>query len=273
MSDRKTIYVNSTNRSSGTNEDFIVTTTVQQFPLPPKSVKLVTASIPYTWDNITNGNNTFSIVQTAPPSPTNVTDNFVIPTGNYTGPTLAVVLQNLINASILLGQPYVVAYNVSTFTFTFSTVGPDRFQIVFGSAATLLGFAPGSTNPASPALSVTSTQPVQLVPDMEIFICSDLVEGSDNGIIKWLPSTTPSISSQTQILARIPVNVCYTEFKEYRAHDDLPFYTVTQSPFVSEMAAGKPASIRFFLAFPSGNPVNLHGYWWTAELVFDFNQA
>lgn len=268
MSDNKTIYVNSQNRTAGTNEDFTITTLVQSFPLPPKSVKLVTATIPYVWNNVTPDNNTFSIAEDTGGPP--IVDNFVIPPGNYTGSTLAVMLQNLINASFVLGQAYTVTYSTVTFLFTFATGGPLQFQIVFGTAATLLGFAPSSTNPPIPALSVSSTQKVQLLPDLEIFICSDLVQGSDNGVIIW-NSTSPSFSNQSMILARVPICKAYSEILQYKAHVQLPFYTVTQSPFVAQVEAGVPATIRFFLAFPSGNLVDLNGYWWTAELVFDFN--
>jgi hypothetical protein len=273
--DKKTLYINALNRTAGVIEDFTIVTQVESFPTPPKSVKLVTASIPYVWDTITADNNTFSIVQTTVPPPpmlTTVVDNFVIPPGNYTGQTLASTVQALINASLVLGQTYIVTYSNTTFQFTFTTSGSSPFQIVFGTAATLLGFAPNSTNPPSPAFSVTSTQLAQLLPDYEIFICSDLVIGSDNGVIIWKGSP-PNLSGQTMILARIPINECYSEVLQYRAHEQLPFYTVTQSNFVRQMLAEQPASMRFFLALPSGNPVNMHNYWWTAELVFDFNDA
>jgi len=269
--DRKSVYVNSTWRTAGTNEDFTITKLVQEFSQPPKSVKLVGASIPYTWQNITVNNNTFTITQ----SPGGASEDFVIPVGNYNPTELATLIQMMVSASVVLGQVYTVTYSSAMSAFTFTTVGPDSFQIIFSepSAAMSLGFAPGSTNPSMPATSVSSTAAVQLLPDYEIFVCSDLVKGSDNGVMPWNPALVLTPDDQPQILARVPVTGCHGGVIHFKPSDDLPYYGVTQSSFARSISAGTPATIRFFLVLPSGNVLDLEGYPWTMELVFDFNSS
>jgi hypothetical protein len=264
--DRRSIFVSSKYRSTGTNENFDIEKTVQEFTYPPQSVKLVSASIPYTWQNITGDNGSFTIEQDDATE-----DTFDIPPGFYSATALATELQTLINVSATLGQTYTVTYDLVTFKYTFATVGPASFQIIPTTSAAVLGFADGSTNPGSPALSVTSTQMVQTISDYEIFICCNLVTGSDNGIIPWYPDNDPTVSNQAQILARVPISGCYSGIIQYTASPDMPFYGISQSEFSKNIKAGLPATLQLFLAFPSGNTVDLQGYHWSAELVFDFN--
>lgn len=375
--DRKTIYVNSSQRDiGGTDDNFNITRVVKEFPFPPKSVKLLTASIPFTWGNVVNSNNTFTIdefgsgtdsftinsgvytgnelaskveslingsfiltptytvvfnsntklftfanpteifqvifatlgsaasllgfvpatsnpggpaisVTSTTPAVGNtvssgnntfsinqvgpITDSFIIATGNYNGTTLATAVQSLLNGSSILTPSFTVVFDSTTLLFTF-TNSTSAFQITFkalGSAASLLGFTPGST-PAAPELSFTSSS-AKLLPDYEIFICSDLVKGSDNGDMLWYPSYTPTLTNQSQILARVPINGCYSSIINYSAHVQLPFYNVAQSVFAKAPYTAVPAAMNFFLARPSGLPINLGGYHWSCELVFDFN--
>ena len=183
--DRKVIYINSSDvyRDAGTtNEDFTITKTTQEFPVEPKSVKLINATIPFTWNNITSDNNTFSITEDG-----TGTDSFVIPDGNYTGTQLAETIQELLNNSVILTQTYTVSFNSQTLKYTFTTT-PSGAQITFAatnSAALLLGFNADSTSPGTASTSFDSVNSAQLIADYEIFICSDLVKGTDNGDIPW----------------------------------------------------------------------------------------
>lgn len=375
---QKTIYINSSARDAGgSNEDFTITRSVTEFVGTPKSARVVSAAIPYTWGNVVASNNTFTITETTVGS-----DDFVIPDDNYTGATLATAVAALINASGVLVSTFTVVFNTttgftitsntntfriifaaigsaaeilgfvagstnpgaaaltvsstvtdgdnftvisgnntftinentvgvddfiipegyytgttlatamatlinastvltSTFTVTFDTdtleftiaSGTNTFQIIFdavGSASGLLGFAAGTTNPAAPALEVTSLVGAALLPDYEIFLCSNLVTGSDNGVIVWSPSYVPDSTNQTQILARIPIAGCYSGVINYSANAKSPAYNVTQSSFVQQIKLGVPASMRFFLSLPSGLPIDLQGYHWTAEIVMQF---
>ncbi len=262
----RTIYINSSGRDlGGTDEDFTITKNSTVFSKTPVAAKLVGVSIPYTWNNITADNNTFTITETAVG-----TDTFAIPPGNYDGAALATEVQSLINGSGVLTSTFTVSFANSIFTISSSL---NTFQISFalsGSAATLLGFSPNTSNPGAPATSVSSTGLAQLLPDYEIFVCSDLVAGSDNGVIVWSPNYTPTVSSQSQILGRIPINACYSGVINYCLCKDLPFYSIVQSNFSKACAQNLPCTARFFLTLPSGLPVDLNGYHWTAEIVLKF---
>lgn len=264
---QRTIYVNSANRDAGgTDDDFVVTRTADFTGVPTKA-KLVSASIPFTWGNVTDDNNTFTVTETTVGS-----DDFVISSGYYNGEALATAVQDLLNNSGVLTSTFTVTYDSDTLGFTI-TSSLNTFQIIFdasGSAAALLGFTAGTTNPGAPALSVTSTGTAALLPDYEVFLCSDLVTGSDNGVMLWSPTYTPTVSTQSQIMARIPITSCYSGVINYCASSDLPSYGITQSSFARAVALGEPASIRFFLTLPSGLPIDLNGYHWSAEIVLYF---
>lgn len=272
--DKKVIYINSQELYrdvGGRDEDFTITKDVQDFPIEPKSVKLINATIPFTWSNITSNNNTFSVTEDG-----TGTDSFVIPEGNYDGDQLAEVIQGLLNNSGILIQSYSVTFDSQTLKYSFTTT-PNGMQITFaasGSAALLLGFAADSTTPGAASSSFDSTNSAQLIPDYEIFICSDLVRGSDNGVIPWKTGNLPGALAQNQILARVPLTGCYSGLVHYSAHTDLPYYICTQSKFskVRSSTDSDNPSIRFFLAFPSGETVDLNGYHWSAEIVLNFNR-
>lgn len=263
---QRVIYVNSGARDvGGTDADFTVTRNTVEFSGVPISAKLATVSIPYTWDNVTTSNNTFTITETAVG-----TDSFVIPPGNYDGDSLATEIQSLLNTSGVLTPTFTVVFDATSSAFTIST-SVNTFQITFtmiGSAATLMGFAPGSSSAV--AASTTSTGGAALLPDYEVFVCSDLVAGSDNGVMLWSPTYTPTVSNQSQILARIPITACYSGVINYCVNATLPSYSITQSAFARAINLGQPASIRFFLTLPSGSPIDLNGYHWSAELVLTF---
>jgi hypothetical protein len=258
---QKTFYINSSEAfrdPSGTNEDFTITEYTARMAQTPKRVKLIKASIPYTWNNITSFNNTFSVLDPAPHVVT-------IPDGHYNGVDLAPVLQSAINASGV-SQTYTVIFNTNTLKYTISSVGD--FSLDFtdsNSAATQLGF--NTDIVTLPAISVTSTDVAQLIPDYEVFICSDLVTGSDNGVMKW----TSSPPTSDEILATVPITGCFGGLITYITTGE-PFFTMAQSAYAQPQEPGpySPRTMRFFLRFPSGIPVELNGLHWTAQLVFEF---
>lgn len=266
------IYINSLEsfRDVGTsNEDFTITKIPQEFPDPPKRAKLISACIPYTWNNITTTNNQFIITEDGVGS-----DTITIPEGNYTGTQLATALTEQINASGVITQVYTVQYDEQTNLFTFATTGLNGFQFTFAldDAAKLLGFGSAGTYPVSPTTSFTSTSGAVLLRDYEIFICSDMVSGCDMGVIPWNIQGLPDAYNQNQILARVPITSCYSSVLQYTAPNVLPLYNITQSKFAKSRNPTDPdmPSIRFFLKFPSGEAVDLGGYHWSAEILLEF---
>jgi len=253
----KVIYINSSSQfidAGGSPEDFAFTKEINEFSGVPKFAKLSSACVPYMWDNVTADNNVFDAFEVAAG-----TDTLTIPAGSYSGASLATAVQDLLNASGVLTQTYVVTYDATTFKFSFSTVDPNGLQLTFnepGSAALLLGFDQDSTFPGAPSTSFDSPATTQT--DHEIFICSNLVAGSDNGVIQWDVNYTPTSSNQQQILARIPANTVFGDTIFYKSSVEDPWFPISQVDLTY---------MRFFLKFPSGITVNMNNNNWSAEIL------
>lgn len=257
---RKTIYVNSLAqfRDAGSNEDFTITRDVQEWPEAPRRARLISASLPYTWFNITSENNKFTATEGAN------TAALQIPAGNYTGTSLATALASALNGEASFLQNYAVSFNSQNLTYTLTT-SPNPVQLEFNDAetiATVIGFAPGA---AVSGTSITSGTAI-LLEDYEVWICTDAVRGSDNGVIPWNNTPTPDAGAQYQILARIPVTGSFGTIHHYTCPESLPFYSIAQSRF-ADMAS----IMRLFLRFPSGRSIDLNGYHWAAEIALEFD--
>lgn len=275
--DRKTIYINSSpayRDPGGTSEDFTITDTQQTITNLPKTVKLVNACIPFSWFNvyyIDNGvvsaNNHFEFSDGV-----DTLYTFDIDPGDYNGTTLAAAIEDAMNATVS-PDTFTVTFDATTFKFTFTSSNVAgltlHFDGVANNMATLLGFNPSGPDPTK-AQIITSPNVAILLIDMEMFICSDLVCGADNGVIPW---NTSNPDPDLCILARVPIRACFGTIVDYTAHPEIPFYPTTQSYFckVKEQLDTSPRTMRFYLVWPSGVPVDLNGYNWTGELVFDFN--
>lgn len=258
------VYINSLNRTTGTNEDFYINENLTNGPhfgppQVPSRVKLVRASIPYTWSNVTTSNNKFSLTDGGG------TFAIVIPPGNYTGTTLATAVNAAITAAGPL-ETYTVTYSTTTLKFTVSATG--NFQLNFtgaDSAGNLLGFG----NVITPlGAAVTSTNVASILPDYEMFICSDLIGGSDNGAIRLEQAATSE-----QILAIATINASFGGIVQYDPANDIPFYSCIQSPYSASYqnpGSQSASRIRLFLRWPSGNPISLSGAHWTCQLNFEF---
>lgn len=259
MNNKYALYVNSNNRDiGGTNESFTITDTSGRFSVPPRAVKLTRASIPYTWQNITSSNNVFTITEAGPAI------TITVPPGNYSGTALATAITSAITASSAT-HTYAVVYNQSTGLFTISANG--TFSLGFNQVNTIaprIGFVAGTST--SPATSVTSTMVAILSDDNEIFICSNLVGGIDNGY----DLLEPGAATNTQILAVAQINAIQNSTILFESYDDEPFFQITQSEWGKIYSSGDttPRVISFFLRLPSGDTVNLQGYSWSAVLTF-----
>lgn len=263
------IYINSSapyRDPGGTNEDFFITENGRHFgpPKTPKRVRVTRASIPYTWFNTTAANNAFEILESGVPFA------ITIPPGNYDGTSLAAALQNAIGLIGGLGNTYTVTFSPTTYRLTF-TATPGTFQLNFSvanSAALLLGFLTGSTT--VDAGSVTAPNMVGLLPDFEIFICTDLVQGCDNGLVMW--NTSPP--SNTQIIAKVSVNGSYGSVLNYVGYEYGPFFDMRGSLYAAAATStaipAPPRTMHFWLQFPSGLPVDLNGAHWSATLLMDW---
>lgn len=264
MSNVKNIYINSApgfRDIAGTDINFTITKPVSNFNVTPKRVKLLSARIPYVWDNITTANNAFTLIEPGPVTHAGVT----VPTGRYTGPTLAAALQTTLNAIPGVVNTYTVTYDPNTFKFTISAV-PGTFQFNFtiaDSIASALGFASIVTVSAS---SITSSGVANLQPDSEIFIGSTLVGGIDNGVVPYFTGSAVELN----ILGVVPLTSCFGSTIQYNCSTSEPWQSVNQSAFASASTINSTVVMGFNLFFLSGIPVDLKGTHWSADILLEF---
>jgi hypothetical protein len=259
---QKSVYFSSANRDNGGSiEDFTITDSSGKFAIPPTTVKLTYASIPYTWYNILSSNNAFTLIE---PNNGGFTAPLTITPGNYDGDQLASAVQTALNAAGGVNT-YTVNYSSATLKFTISATG--NFQLQFTSPdniATRLGFVSGTTT--SSATSVTSPNIAQILSDTEIFICSDLVGGIDNGY----SLLQPGVSTNTQILAVVNIVGTFGDVIAFQDRRGDPPFTIKQSNY-SQLFSSSDRVVRFFLQFPSQFPLDLNGVNWSATLTFGFD--
>jgi len=261
--DRRTVYISSKNRTTGTPDDFIIADTKQRFAVQPQSIKAKTITIPHTWNNITATNNYFEFEGTM-----SGVLSFIVPEGNYTGESLATELTrqfNIVTAGTTCGG-YEVTYSIATQKFTLTSVA-EMFSMDFtisNNMADVLGFPEAVTASAS---SHTSSVPANIIIDTEIWVCTDVISGTDNGVIPW----TDSKPQEENILACVPINACFGSIINYTVPIEFPYYTIRNSAFVNNNVVPRP--LRVFLKFPSGAPLSLNGNDWSMQVIFDFNKS
>jgi hypothetical protein len=251
----RAVYINSAYRTPGdTSDDFTIQEHAGRYMnYPPKLVKLTYANIPYVWDNISSANDSVLLVES--PNPGILVQ---VPIGNYDTTTLASQLQTSLNASGATGT-YTVTYDSVTRHYTISST--VAFQLDF-TIADSIGPRLGFTQTTTLALSATSNVSAALT-DSEIFVCSDLVSGTDNGFTKF-----GGASSNDQTLAIVPVgsatfgsNIVYSTVGES--------FTTAQSNYSNQIRNNEPTnSMRFWLRSPSGAAVSLGDADWSCAITF-----
>ena len=104
------------------------------------AMKIISAEIPFVFDTVTTSNNTFIFTVNG------VQTTITIPTGTYTGASLATQLQTLLAA---VSASFLVTWSSSTLRFTFTFAGGVvPWGFIFSSKQTaysLLGFLPATT--------------------------------------------------------------------------------------------------------------------------------
>lgn len=252
--DVRNVYINSTNRDpGGTPVSFTITKPYNVFNQVPKRAKLLSARIPFTWNNVTAGNNQFTLIE----YPGRILYPVTIPVGYYEAGALAAIIQTALNA--LGGYTYTVTY--TDFVFNFTAAG-NTFQFDFTNFGLLLGFPIGMT---SVGISLTSPNAANVLGDLQICITSNLIGGIDNGIVPW----TPGAPVDQHILAMIPLCSCRGGIIKYQASQSEPWQNVTQSVFSAQSRLNNPVVMTFSLMFLSGNQVSVAANW-DANVLLEF---
>ena len=182
ISNSKIFYINSRDRVSGTDSDFLY-----QFEIPPESkfdkVCVLQLCIPKSYYLI-QANESFTLTEAGN------SVNIVVTTGNYTRKSFASTIQSLLTSNSPNGYTYTVTYPTlstvpDTGKYTFTVTGNGAVQPVFTFATSNdlwdhMGFARGSTNNFV-ASTLTSTQVINLQKENTLFLHSDIANnGSDN---------------------------------------------------------------------------------------------
>jgi len=173
-------YINSANRTNGTNEDFYITLTPWSREDDYDYAVILYANIPVTYYMVVAGQNTFTLVE----SGSNIT--VTIPSGNYSVQSFARVLGTTLTAASTHGWTYTASFpnNASasqTGLYTYNVTGnTGQPSFVFTSNLfELMGFNSNSTN-TFVGSTLTSVNVVDFVPENTLYLYSDVIETKDN---------------------------------------------------------------------------------------------
>lgn len=266
--DKRVISINSADRDEGgTSDDFTITDDRQIFSNNPKSVVPLMVCIPYTWYNViaeSTGGAGDGSDQFAWTGASSGANQITIDSNNYTGESLATALAAAINA-VAAPEVYTVAYELSTGKYTISST--ESFTMDFtidNNMATILGFNEEVT---ASATSHVSDNVAGFVTDKVVWVCTDMIDGCDNGIIPWRSGMPESY----QIIAEVPIVGCFGSILFYQVPCCMPEFIMTNSLFSLPNPSTDTRTTRFYLRLPSGAPISLNGHEWSMQLRLNFN--
>jgi hypothetical protein len=231
-------YINSANRTAGTNEDFFYQLSPWSNDDQYQFCCVMYANIPITYYLVTSGQNTFQLKEGV----TAVT--ITVPPGNYNTNSLAKVIATLLNTNSPNAWTYsfslpnsVSSAQTGLYTYTVSGNSSQPYFIFGSYLYTVLGFNTNTTYQFS-GNSLTSVNVVNLTPETTLYLYSDIVETKDNHAENILQEF---YSSNTSPFSNI-VYQC-TEFE----------------PYSKKMNKTKTNYIHFTLLNEFYNPISLNG--------------
>ena len=184
--------VDSSDRVSGSTNNFII-----NIPMPNDNeynrIILNSAIIPKSFYLIRDGYNTFILKEGI-----NLW-TVSIPIGNYTLTEFTTQIQALLDDHTFIQFTYVMTFSkrLGKFTWTISNNSGVQPSFIFTTNVfEPMGFDKNTTNTASSNV-LTSTNIINLNPNEMIYVCSDLVNNSENQILEAIPmSNIPDYSYQ-----------------------------------------------------------------------------
>jgi hypothetical protein len=188
MFNKKVFYINSRNRTAGTDANFTYSIDMKGFSRPPTHCVVLQANIPKSFYIVQGGQNTFTLTEEGGANSATVT----IPVGNYSRLSFRTTLQTLLNTTSPNGYTYAVTTPTTssaadTGKFTFTCTGHTlESGFVFTSDSNvfeLMGFDIGSTN-AFVGGSLVSSNVIKLSKEDTMLIHSDLVSGMSSDILQ-----------------------------------------------------------------------------------------
>lgn len=180
VTNSRIVYINSKNRSGGTNEDFTVTLNMSQDETYDRACVLY-ANIPVSYYLIKSGQNDFQLKEGID------IVGIVVPPGNYTVNSFITVVTALLNTaspnhwtySITMNNSYT---NVSTGLFNYAVTGNGTLQPMFSfynNLAEQFGF-PNPSGRTFTSGTLTGEYVVNFIPESTLYLYSDLIETKDN---------------------------------------------------------------------------------------------
>lgn len=215
-------------------------------------MKILQAEIPFVFDTLTTRNNTFIFTLAG------VQTTVTIPTGTYTGTSLAAQLQTLIQA---ISPGFLVTWSDTTlrFTFTFSG-GLFTWGFIFGdtrlNAYSLMGFLPNTTTTLFNNGSIVSPTVASVTGPYYLYLNSRTLGSMVNFN---LPDGAATGSGPE--MARIPINVNYGSVIFYNDPDP--------SRYFDFFVGNQITSFDFYLTLGSDQyqkPLDMKGAPWSLKL-------
>ena len=173
--DEKVIYINfDTININGSTTPFNCIAPLE-IPLKDKikSIELIDIQIPIGFYNIRSPYNTFTFLQTTPPTNQNISRTATIPVGNYNISTLVTALQTAINA-VLFAATFLVSYSSVTNLINIST-NPAVSIIISPNFSVFSNVICGFTQ-SQTGTSITASYPFNLNYDLYLFLSLDNIK-------------------------------------------------------------------------------------------------
>ena len=247
MFNKQVFYINSRNRTAGSDADFTYKIDMKGFSKAPTHAVVLQCNIPKSFYIVQDGQNTFTLSEEGGANTATVT----IPVGNYSRLSFRTTLSTLLNTSSPNGYAYTVTVPTSasaadTGKFTFTCVGHTlESGFTFGSSDNifeLMGFDSGTSN-AFVGGTLVSSNVIKLSKEDTIYIHSDIVSGLSNDILQEVYSVDANDFS----------NIVFQNFAP-----DLYEKQITTSTASN--------TFRFYITNEDGGSIDLNGINWTLTL-------
>lgn len=243
MYTQKLFYLNSRDRTSGTDSDFTINLRdLQNFQ--PTHVVVLQANIPKSYYVVQEGQNTFTLTEED-----SDTVEITIPPSNYTRINFKSVLQSLLTTHSPNAYVYTITIPNSTSSgdngkYTFTCAGhtlESKIIMEDNNLFELMGFDSFSTNSFTTG-TLVSTNIVKISKEDTIFIHSDMVGGLSDSILQDIYSVGNG------------------------DYSNIVFQNFAIDQYSKEMVGNTSNNFRFYLANEDGERLDLNGLNWTMTL-------
>jgi len=245
--DRTFVYhLNSNNRLNGSHQDFEIKVELTNGKIVDyDSVVVLSASVPKSYYAIEDGRNAFDLIEIdLLLNP--VTTTITIPPGTYSASDFTDLIQGLLNTNSSQGWTYSMSVNISTAKYTISVSGNGGLQPSINAKEVYEKFGLLRNTPTDFIdNSLTSVNVIDMSPENDIFIHSNIARGSntnDDILIDLFGSGVPPFGR-------------------------IQFFNPEPAQYSKDLNSTSDV-YRFYITDENGNIKNLNGVNWTATILF-----